>query len=162
MTFQLTIKMFGDKQVNRRIMGVRERALNMRPVLSVILKEVYASEKALFDTEGSSGASGSWAPLKESTVRKKANRKTGPGDPRILHDTLAMRMSLTAPNQKGSRWSLLRNQMFIGTDFDYAQFHYDGTKWMPARPPVGFTEEEKIEWVRMMQEYVMGYGRWGL
>lgn len=159
---RVIVRSFGEKQINREILGIRERALDMRPVFKVVLKMIYQFQKELFDSEGASGGEGKWAPLAESTVKKKANRRVPPGqgDPRILHDTRVMRLSLTAPNQLGSRWSLQKGMITFGTDIPYAQFHYEGTSRMPERRPVSFNEEQRVLVVKEIEHYIMGgFGR---
>ena len=70
-----------------------------------------------------------WAPLAESTIRRKGGSPT-----QILVDSGVMRNSLTGPGHKGSYFRVGDGWLEIGTRIRYAGFHQEGTYRMKTRP----------------------------
>ena len=89
---------------------------------------------------GTDSDGNSWAPLKESTIKRK-------GHGVILIETEQLMNSLTQGGAKGSitefggRNGSVVGSLMFGTDDRTAGFHQSGTSRMPARPPVGVSEE---------------------
>jgi phage gpG-like protein len=75
-----------------------------------------------------------WATLKPSTIKSK-------GHDRILVESGALMASLTSVGGPGNIHEVMPRGMLFGTEVEYAHFHQTGTKKMPARPPVGMSEE---------------------
>jgi phage gpG-like protein len=75
-----------------------------------------------------------WAPLAPSTIKRK-------GHDRILLETGALRESLVHVGGPGNVAETASRGMIFGTEVPYAIFHQTGTRRMPARPPVGISEE---------------------
>lgn len=75
-----------------------------------------------------------WKPLKESTIRRKKHD-------RILVETGALRESLVAVGGPSNVHETTRSGLVYGTGIDYAGYLQEGTSRMPARPPVGISDE---------------------
>jgi phage gpG-like protein len=148
---RVVFESFGHTQINRKLMRLEEHALDPRPAYRFMAKDFYEWEKELFETEGRSGRE-AWAQLAPSTLRHKAKH----GFPlAILHRTGDLRNSLTSRHSKGSYALFTRRGFEIGSRLPYAQFHYDGTKHMPARLPVQLTEAQRLEWMKIFQKWMM-------
>lgn len=154
---KIEFEAFGDKIISRDIFRVGERATNMVPVFVPMSKFFYAMEKALFASAGASGGS-PWPDIKEKTKQRKAASK----DPKeranankILRAKNVLMNSLTRPNAKYSRRQLRPHEMFLGTTDPKAVHHYYGTEDMPARPPVVFREVDKVQWIKMAQQFLI-------
>lgn len=150
---RVVLTSFGERQIDRRLLRMEERAIDARPIYRYMAATFYHWEKDLFDTEGTSGGR-KWAPLKESTIKRKL-KKGQPLD--ILHATGDLERSLTKPNAKGSYLRVSRYGMEIGTNLHYGQIHYFGSPktGLPRRRPVMLTVAHRQEWVRMMQKWIM-------
>lgn len=79
-----------------------------------------------------------WPPLAPATIRKK-------GHDTILEDTRNLRDSLTKLAHSDAIRDLItggpQEAMTFGTSDEKAYWHQHGTRKMPARPPVGMTDE---------------------
>lgn len=150
---RITFDFDGDVQFDREILATSERAENMRPVFEHIMDRMEGWEKEQFDTQGRR-ASGGWAPLKDSTLKRK--RAQGQ-DPRILHATGRLRDALTKSYAPGAIRKADRDSATFGVDpqqVEYSKFHQRGTKFMQRRRPVQFTQEDRREIVRDLQLWV--------
>ena len=94
---------------------------------------IAAQEAEMFSSQRDSNGS-PWAPLKPSTVKRK-------GHSRILFESGALMASLVTVGGPGNINAVSERGLLYGTDIEYAIFHQDGTSKMPARPPVGLSEE---------------------
>lgn len=77
-----------------------------------------------------------WPPLSPTTIKKK-------GHDTILVDKQKMKASLIGPTGDSVRDIVEEGGIagaVFGTDVEYAHFHVTGTPIMPARPPVGISE----------------------
>lgn len=125
-----------------------DRAQDMTEPLGQIGEDLHTQVSAAFGTEGSSGATGPWAPLSEVYGEWKSARSNAP----IL---VGLR-----PLHKGTRESPTRPQSYVASGemrlelldplamhvsprrllyaptSDIAGYHETGTDRMPARPPV--------------------------
>lgn len=137
---------YGDRLVSRELLDIGGRGLDARPAFELIADDLLASETRRFNSRGF----GTWQPLAPSTIEQKARQRL---DPRILHATGALRDSLTrrhAPHQE----LLIEPQfMVLGTTLDYARFHQQGTRRMPARKPLGFPVTQRRKAVKRIQKY---------
>ena len=121
----------------RRIDGIIDKLEDFyRGPATRVLKRTFTE---IFRGEGQTKSTQHWAPLAPSTVRARAsrrrNRKKGQRfGSKILWDTGRLRSSYIntpAINIEG-------NTMRYGTDVPYAKYHETGTRFMPARPVVGY------------------------
>lgn len=75
-----------------------------------------------------------WKPLSPSTIKKK-------GHSLILWETGRLAGSLTGAGGGDQIAATSHRGLKFGTRDEKAPFHQEGTAKMPARPPVGLTEE---------------------
>ena len=94
-------------------------------------------------------------PLAPSTLARKAR---GGYSGVILVRTEALRDSLTG---RGSNTiAIVRPmQLTVGTKLGYGGYHQTVTGQMPARPPISFTEQDKLEIMRTIQRYLVGQAK---
>jgi phage gpG-like protein len=148
MPLRFEFEAHGDKLVSRELLDMGDRALDARPAFRLIADDFREFEAERFDSRGE----GTWAPLAASTVREKAQRGL---DPRVLHATSALRISLTKKLAKGSYSRVFPNFMLFGSTVPYAHFLQTGTRAMPARKPLGFTEAQKVTVLKRLQRHVV-------
>ena len=115
--------------------GIQSQIAEMsyEPILRETLQEIAEYEAGMFAGEFGSNLS-AWAPLAESTIRRK-------GHDRILFETGALRESLVNVGGEGNIADANERGLVFGTEVPYAGFLQEGTRRMPARPPVGMSEE---------------------
>jgi hypothetical protein len=65
-----------------------------------------------------------------------------------------MKDAITSPNAPGSVWRSTPNSLEVGTTVPYAIFHQTGTRRMPARPPIRFSEADRVRVGKLLQEFV--------
>jgi hypothetical protein len=145
---KFSIEADGDKLISRELLDLGDRALDARPAFRLIADDFREFETARFDSRGE----GTWRPLSPSTVFAKASRGL---DPRILHATGALRRSLTHKRAPGSYSRVFPNFMLFGSSISYAHFLQTGTRKMPARKPLGFTEAQKVTTLKRLQRWVV-------
>jgi phage gpG-like protein len=161
---RVELDFFGEDLVASKIVGVGERAEDLRPAFRRVVKLLNQAATRQFDSEGVYG-SGGWAPLAASTKRQKAAKGL---DPRILHATGRLKGSLQGKNadriQRVNRQSLV-----FGTYTRYAVFHVRGTsarrsksspygplpQGMPKRRPMELTKGDRRLITRSIYERVM-------
>jgi phage gpG-like protein len=147
MLMRLSVDVFGDVQLDRRLLRFEEHAGDLSPVFEALADDFLDLEGRQFASEGGF-ASGGWAPLAPSTVRRR-----GTAHP-ILTDSGDLRASLTQRDGKGSVRRISDDEMFVGTDVDYAQYHQTGTRRMPRRRPVELRNADRQRWVKAMQRFL--------
>lgn len=149
---RLDLEIFGDKQVDRELLRFRERADDMRPVFTALADDFLNMERAQFRSQGLFG-SGGWAPLKQSTVDRKAAAGL---DPRILHATLALYQSLTSSSDQHHVRRVTGDSLVVGTDLLYAGVHQNPvTSPLPQRRPVEFREQDRRAWIKALQSFLV-------
>jgi phage gpG-like protein len=148
---RIVFESFGHTLIDRKLLRLEGHALDPRPAYRVMAKDFYRWEEELFDTEGSSGGR-KWADLKESTIKYKM-RKGYPLD--ILQRTGDLKRSLTSGHAKGSYAIFARSGFEMGTHIKYGVFHYEGTSKMPSRRPVMLNKENREEWAKIFQRWMI-------
>jgi phage gpG-like protein len=150
---RIELSAFGDDVFSRELLRFSDRAEDMRPAFALIHNSFLGVERRQFSTEGTA-YSGGWAPLAESTRHYKERHGL---DPRILHATLALRDSLTSPNNAGHIYQVTRDSMFVGSSVPYGVFHQSRAPRtrLPRRPPVQLSEDVKKRWVKIIQSYLV-------
>ena len=114
------------------------------------MAQLFAGDmKDQFDSEGAS-ASGGWKELSPAYAEQKLIKF--PGKP-ILQATGKLVESLTS-TPLGVQ-VIGPQEMKIGTDVPYANYHQAGTKHMPARPPIALNAEQRTGFVKVLQEYLV-------
>ena len=147
MAVELRFAVFGDDQVVRTIDRVEEAAADMRPVWEVLADRFVHLERRQFATEGT--YSGGWAPLSPRYAAWKARAYPGKT---ILRRTDELWRSLT----EGPEVRIIEPAfMVLGSAVDYGAYHQKGGPNLPQRRPVELSENERREWVRIMQRYIV-------
>lgn len=148
---RITIDISGDKQVNRELLRVGERAGDARPAFSVIADILMDETAEQFATQGAH-ASGGWQPLAPSTVREK--QRAGFGARGILERTLALEKSLTMRGDANQILEIERDGMTFGTSLRYGEYHQLG-RGVPQRRPVELTEDARRRIVKVLQRFFL-------
>jgi phage gpG-like protein len=148
MALRFSFEAYGDRLVSREILDMGDRALDARPAFRLIVDDFRTFEAERFDSEGD----GTWKPLQPQTIAEKARKGL---DPRILHATGRLRLSLTKKGAPGSYSRVYPNFMLFGSTVPYAHFLQTGTRRMPARKPLGFTEAQKVTVLKRLQEHIV-------
>lgn len=112
-------------------------ATPMRDLMEGEVAEVEEETRSRFESQVASDGS-AWAPLVPATIARK-------GHSRILVETGRLGVSLTQTGHPDAVIEIVdepgQGGFSRGTGVEYAGFHQKGTARMPARPPVGVTEE---------------------
>ena len=144
-------EIFGEEIVNRRLVGVGNRAENMAPALREVARLWMDLGQDVFASEGSSGGK-PWAPLAATTQETKARA----GYPsKILQAEGGLMASLT---QQGAADQILEvddDRLVFGTGHPAAAFHAKGTSRMPARPPIQISPQGRRQTVKVLQRFVV-------
>lgn len=151
MALQFTFEAYGDKLIKRELLDMGDRSLDVRPAFRLIADDFREYEAARFDSRGE----GTWRPDALTTIAEKVRKHM---DPRVLHATLALRNSLTKHLAPGSYSRVFTNFMLFGTSVPYAHFLQTGTRKMPSRKPLGFTEPQKVQAMKRIQRFVVEGG----
>lgn len=101
--------------------------------LNAFLPSLVEEHREHFAQEKDAGGN-SWAPLAQSTIDRK-------GHDTILVEHGDLERSLTAIGGAGNIAAVTGQGLLFGTSDEKAGFHQAGTSRMPARPPVGISEE---------------------
>jgi phage gpG-like protein len=153
---RIGLEIFGDVQLDRELLRWSDAAGNMQPAFERVADDFYTIEKRQFNTQGGY-ASGGWAPLKPSTLRSRASHgRYGPWQ--ILDDTGDLKASLTEEGAKGAVRRITSDELFVGTDVDYAPFHQAGTSKMVRRRPVELTGADRRRWIQVVQRHLVEFG----
>ena len=151
MGLRLDIQIAGDVQVSRELLRVSDRAGDMRPALRAVIGVMVEETQEQFATSGGHASKG-WQPLAESTARAKARRGL---DPRVLRATGALERSLTERGDKLMQERVTKAGLVWGSKVKYGGFHQRGTRHMPRRRPVEFTELARRRMVKVLQRYAL-------
>ena len=112
-------------------------ATPMRELMEGEVAEVDEETRERFANQVASNGE-AWAPLAPSTVKRK-------GHARILMETGRLGVSLSEATHPDAVVEIVdepgQGGFSRGTAVEYAGFHQTGTARMPARPPVGVSEE---------------------
>jgi phage gpG-like protein len=131
-----------------------ERATEAKPVIEKIVDKVLARNKRGFETRGATTGR-YWAPLKASTVARKA--REGRADPFApLRNTDALMESLSTRRAPHQILKIEDDGFLLQTTLDYAGFHVEGTEKMPARPPMTIAAKHAHEYIGDINDFIFG------
>ncbi|WP_427017868.1 phage virion morphogenesis protein [Pseudarthrobacter sp. P1] len=133
---QLTINTPGADAFVLVLDRFRQQLANASPAFEAMADHQALINKKQFFSHGAYG-SGGWAPLSPAYATWKAHHFPGRG---VLERTGDLRESLT--DRPFGIDEITDTKMVIGTGVDYAPYHQNGTKNMPARPLFGKTTKE--------------------
>lgn len=154
--FRLRAEIFGEEVFNRAFNRIDSIGNDLRPLWPEVIREFYLIETEQFASEGAVGASGKWAAL--SDVYSKYKQVAFPDQP-ILRATDDLMESLTDPEALGAILRPEQGSLTIGTSVPYARAHQRGTKKMPARPPISFSEAQKRRLQKSIQSGLVRFIR---
>lgn len=149
--------MFGDKQFSREILRIGDNAGDMRPAFDEVHDLFLDVESRQFASQG--GAySGGWRPLAPATKARKARLNL---DPRILHETLRLRKSLTNKTHTDHIYRSSADEMFVGTKVPYAGPHQNpkSSNPLPRRRPIEFSDAIRRDIIKILQRHLVGERR---
>lgn len=139
---------YGDVQLERTLLRFSDAAADMRPAWERLRRRFVAGQRRQFASEGGWG-SGGWDPLSPRYASWKA--RMYPGKP-ILRRTDELYNSLT----QGPAVNVQEAHMAaFGSDVDYGAHHQRGGERLPQRRPVELPEQERREWMRVIQRYIV-------
>jgi len=147
---KLEIEIEGMADLLARFKGIEAGMVDFRQLgtWDAVVSEFRKIEIEQFDSEGSKGAGGKWKAL--STKYAVRKQKKWGGVP-ILQASGRLYKSLTS--QTGdSVVEKTAQELTIGTSLKYAGYHQKGTRKMPQREPISFTEDQKRRLARPIQD----------
>lgn len=148
---RVTWEVEGVNILDRSFDRVNENITDLRPYWDNVQKEFWRIEEGQFKSENARGASGQWKPLSRPYAKRKAQRY---GVKTILRASDRLQSSLAG--QTGDT-ALFKDKMEfgIGTNLEYARYHQTGTKKMPKRPVIDFSESQKDELAKGLQRDIL-------
>lgn len=145
---RFTFEVDGKKEFDRSFNRVRDHIEDLRPVWDGLEKIMYQIEGEQFKSEGAKGRSGKWKDLSKDYAARKAIDYPGKS---ILVRTGRLESSLTS--KTGDSILIKEKQEFgFGTSLFYAVYHQTGTSKMPARPPISFADEQRMQMTKAIQK----------
>ena len=144
----LSFEVDGQLQLDRAMSRFGDGIKDMRPAFKLMAESFKKIEQKQFDSEGSHGGS-RWELLSNDYATWKAANFGGLP---ILQLTGLMRESLTG----GNPWYVERiteDSLVLGSKIGYAIFHQRGTSTMPARPVINLSEQDKMEWMKILHNF---------
>lgn len=91
-------------------------------------------------------AGAQWAPLAESTLQRRRKGKKKSNSVKILIDRGTMKMSIGQLIDNGA--------VTVGSGIEYGPYHQGGTPRMPARPFVGYNNEDQQAMVKIVLRHI--------
>jgi phage gpG-like protein len=154
MAFTLTFDVAGDTQLQRSFSRFTENVKDYSPAFRAIAGDFHKGERQQFDSEGGFG-SGGWRPLAPSTVEYKLAHGYPPD---ILVRTGRLRDSL-AKITGDTIEDVQPLQLRLGSRVPYGIYHQKGTGRYPARPPIQLSEQQKVDWTKLIHRYLVKTAR---
>ena len=144
----LRLEVNGTKQVEQKLHIAADHISDFSPAFRDIKNSFIRYQRQEFASQGAYGGF-AFAPLSPKYAKWKA--KNHPGK-RILEISGDLRKSMTS----GLQVVTSPRRMVMWSDSTIAGYHQDGTEKMPARKMVAVPREEKRDWVRFLQRYIVG------
>lgn len=152
MRFSIT---FAGEEIFNRAFNRIDSLSDLRPLYPEVIAAFYQFETEQFNTEGAAGGQ-KWTPL--SPVYEEYKERNYPGQP-ILQAEGDLMASLTDPEAAGAVLIPREDELIIGTSVPYAIHHQRGTRKMPKRPPISFSEEQKRRMQKAIQAGLVRFVR---
>ena len=140
----------GEKQIRRGLSRFGDQVKDLSEPFREIVKAFHEGMGKQFETQGAYG-SGGWQALSPDYAARKAVEYPSAG---ILVRSGLLSESLTGRNP----WAIENVEplrLEVGTKIPYGLYHQKGTSRMPARRLIDLTEEQKREWMRIIQRYLV-------
>jgi len=148
---RFSLNTFGVEKLDFALAGLTAQIGDWREVWPKVSDKLAEIEHQLFESAGAAGEHGRWPDLKPSYARAK-ERKWGQAAP--LQASGRLRTTLAGQSSEG----INRHEPLLlrwGTEVPYAVFHQAGTRKMPARRLLDFTEEDRQEFGKTLQREAM-------
>jgi phage gpG-like protein len=148
---RITIEAFGETELSRELLRFVGRADDMRPAFAAVRERFLKLEQEQFDSGGK--YSGGWKPLNPAYVQAKERHGL---EPNILVATGRLKKSLTQAGGD-SVFETTRDSALFGSNVPYGVFHQSRQprRHLPRRPPVEIPKHEKVEWIKILQHYLI-------
>lgn len=114
-----------------------------------VASEFRKIEREQFDSQGSKGESGKWAPLSPKYAEVKQKKY---GSVPILQASGKLYRSLTVEGAEGAVHEETALELTLGTRDPKAAYHQTGTRKMPAREPISMTREQRERMVQPIHD----------
>lgn len=144
MPVHLRFTFLGEDQIDRSLLGLADRARDLTPAWDVLEERFTGYEARWFSSQGD----GTWPQLSKGYAEWKARHF--PGKP-ILQREGELLASVTKPDIAVKEPSYA----IFGTAVEYAQYHQKGAGRLPRRRVIDLDDEEKREWVRVVQRFLI-------
>lgn len=148
----LSFHVVGAEATIRRLRGTGFRWGHTKPAMEEIAREMLRIEGALFDSQGRRGG-GSWKRDEPQTIERKLFYDR---DPRIMHDRLRLRNSLTHQDNHDNILDVTNDTIRFGSRVPYAAVHQEGKGGMPQRQIIKFTPRDERKFTEILMKHVMG------
>lgn len=149
---------FGVAEEAARLERGAEVALETKSVMLEIAVDMFRVMEAVFSSNGRRGG-GSWARLKDETIRKKGNnqllRTTGSNAGYSALGNDALFKSVTQPGAEYNILEIGNSNVVFGTESPDAEFQQEGTYKSPARPFLKFTLRDINRWMDLVSEHLL-------
>jgi hypothetical protein len=145
------LDMHGLRETTGLLRDAADRGDDMRPAMLQIKELLIAGHKKQFSSKGSFLGT-PWPANAPSTLARKA-RLGQSSEP--MEATGALKESLAGGRGKRSRVS--RSSVSVGTALFYSVFHINPKRdGVPARPPVGISEGQRMAALVIMENHILG------
>lgn len=149
MPVDLTLRFYGEAQIDRTLARFADNVSDARPAWEALADRFAKAESRQFRSEGAYG-SGGWAPLSPRYAAWKA--RAYPGKP-ILERTGDLKRSLT--ERPFGIEVIEPGFMVLGSAIRYGEYHQSGGPNLPRRRPIELPESERREWVKVLQRFIV-------
>jgi phage gpG-like protein len=142
----IDLRFAGAAQLTRRLHAMETAVTDMRPAWDVLRERFIKNMSRTFAAEG--GNSGKWSPLSPQYGAWKMKRYSGK---KILQRTGDLLNSVTSELAIDIRGP---QTMILGSDSSYGGYHQTGTRKMPQRKMIDFSEYERRVWVTVIRAHL--------
>jgi phage gpG-like protein len=142
------VEVFGDKHLIAVMDAWAMRSANAEPAYEAMHHYLLGVEQELFESEGESGAHGSW-PERSGTHKY---------DHPIMQASRDLMNSLTQADDPNHHWVVTPVGFAMGTRLDYGEFHQTGTEFLPQRRILDLTLEQRQIMVEMLHLWITRAG----
>lgn len=142
---RLEVQAVGERVVSRELLRMAGRADDVHPAMEDIRDSLYQFYVRQFDSQGGEGGA-RWEAIQQRTIDRKVSRGK---DPRVLHESLRLRKSLTG---KGGENVAVPtgSSLVVDSTVPYAGF-VNAKRPITGSPP----ESYRRDWVRLLQSYIV-------
>lgn len=148
MPSELALTIEGDETLLQALRRLDESQRDLAALWPKLANTFYDIERRQFQSEG--GRAKSWSALSPEYAAAKA--VTYPGQP-ILQASGALMRSLTSQTDEHAIYDARPDGVTLGTSDPKAVYHQEGTRRMPARPPIDLIAADYEEMGGVVRDY---------